>query len=200
MGGIKIRMEFWYVWARIAIVEANNSASARSRFGASADSANDSRSLDEELNSGVVAVCAVAFSLEALVLLLTPMVMEATTVQAWKTGNPTKFVSRLRETLKRSIALPGKHIEMLIKAVDPVIKARGVAVHYMGDFEQPVPHPVAIQSHQDMITYGAEKAGEAARAMCDIYKALLGHPKAAVRLWVQQEEATLRRLANPSAT
>jgi hypothetical protein len=90
---------------------------------------------------------------------------------------------------------------MLIKAVEPLIKARGaVAVHYMGDFEQPVPHPIAIQSHQDMITYGAEKADEAVHAMCAIYKSLLEHPKAAVRLWTQQEEATLRRLANLSTT
>jgi hypothetical protein len=128
------------------------------------------------------------------------MVMEETTVQAWNTGSPPKIVSRLRETLKRSIALPGKQIEMLIKAAEPVIKARGAAVHYMGDFEQPVPHPVAIQSHQDMITYGAEKAAEAVSVMRTIYKALVEHPKAPVRLWIQQEEATLKQLANLSAT
>lgn len=193
---IKIRMEFWYIWARIGIAEANNSTSARSRFGTSADSADDSRSLDEELDSGVVAVCAVAFSLEALTLLLTPMVMEGTTIQTWSTGSPTKFVGRLRETLKRSIALPGKHTEMLIEAVEPVIKARGAAVHYSGDFDQPVPHPVAVQSHQDMITYGAEKAAEAVHAMCNIYRALLEYPKASIWPWVQQEEVTLRQLAN----
>jgi hypothetical protein len=93
MAGIKIRMEFWYIWARIAIAESSKSASARSRFGTRLDSASDSQCLDDELNSGVVAVCAAAFSLEALMLLLTPMVMEENaTIQAWNTGSPTKFV------------------------------------------------------------------------------------------------------------
>ena len=88
----------------------------------------------------------------------------------------------------------------MIKAAEPVIKARGAAVHYTGDFQQPVPHPVAVQSHQDTITYGAEKAEEAVRAMRTIYKALFEHPKAPVRLWLQQEEATLKQLANLGTT
>jgi hypothetical protein len=187
-------MEFWYIWARIAITEADKSVSARGRFGASVGSADDSRALDDEFDSGVVAVCAVAFSLEALTLLLTPMVMPKTTIQAWATGSPTKFSSRLRETLKHSITLPGKRIQVLMTDIEPAIQARGAAVHYIGDFEEPVPHPVAVQSHQDMITYGAEKASEAVRAMRAIYTALFEHPKPAVQVWVEQEEATLRRL------
>lgn len=193
---IKIRMEFWYVWARISLAEAKNSASARAKFGSTEDSANDSRSLDEELDAGVVAVCAATFSLEALTLLLAPLVMENAVVHAWETGSPTKFAGRLRETLKGSIALPTKNIEMLIEAVEPLITARGTAVHYSGNFEQPVPHPVAMQSHRHMITYGAGKADEAVHAMCAIYRSLLEHPKPAVQPWVQQEEATLSRLAN----
>ena len=192
-------MEFWYIWARIAVAEADKSVAARGRFGASADSANDSRALDDEVNSGVVAVCAAAFSLEALTLLLTPMVMPGTTVQTWKTGNPTKLVSRMRETLKRSIALPNKHIEMLITAIEPVVNARGLAVHYIGDFEQPVPHPVAGQSHHHMITYGAENASKAVRALRAIYAEFIEHPKPAVRVWADQEKASLRLLVGPPA-
>ena len=123
-------MEFWYIWARIAVVQADISVAARGRFGSTADSTDDSQALDDELNSGVTAVCAAAFSLEALTLLSTPMAMPGTTVQAWSTGSPTKIVSRLRETLKHSVALPGGHIDTLINAAEPVIQSRGAAVHY----------------------------------------------------------------------
>ena len=185
-------MEFWHIWARIAIAEADRSSSARGRFGASEDSTDDSRTLDDELNSGLVAVCAVPFSLEALTLLLAPIVMPDATVQSWTTGSPSKFIGRLRETLKHSLALPAKHTEILITAIEPVIKARGAAVHYIGDFEQPVAHPVAVQSHQDMITYGAEKASEAVRAMRSIYTALIEHPKPAVQAWVAMTRRPVR--------
>jgi hypothetical protein len=78
---IMMKVEFWYVWARIAIAEADRSISARARFGTSANSAGDNRALDEELNSGVTAVCASAFSLETLTLLLAPIVMPNAAVQ-----------------------------------------------------------------------------------------------------------------------
>jgi hypothetical protein len=192
---IMMRMEFWYIWARIAVAEADRSFSARANFGTTTNSADDSRALDDELNSGVMAVCASAFSLETLTLMLAPMVMPNATVQAWSTGTPTKVASRLRETLKHSLAVPGSQIEALMAAAEPVIQSRGAAVHYIGDFEEPVPHPVAGQSHQDMIRYGANKAGEAVQAMRAIYRALLEHPKLAVKSWVEQEQATLKQLA-----
>ena len=91
--------------------------------------------------------------------------------------------------------MPGSQIDVLMTAVEPVIRSRGAAVHYIGDFEDPVPHPVARQSHQDMIRYGADKAGEAVEAMRAIYRALLEHPKLAVKSWVEQEQTTLKQLA-----
>jgi hypothetical protein len=192
---IMMRMEFWYLWARIAVAEADRSISARAKFGTSANSGDDSLALDDELNSGVMAVCASAFSLETLTLMLAPMVMPNVTVQAWSTGTPTKVASRLRETLKHSLAVPGSQIDVLMTAAEPVIRSRGAAVHYIGDFEDPLPHPVAGQSHQDMIRYGADKAGEAVKAMRAIYRALLEHPKPAVKSWVEQEQTVLKQLA-----
>jgi hypothetical protein len=79
-------------------------------------------------------------------------------------------------------------------AAEPVIQSRGAAVHYIGDFEEPVPHPVAGHSHQDMIRYGADKAGDAVKAMRAIYRALLEHPKLAVKSWVEQEQTALKQL------
>lgn len=193
---IMMKMEFWYVWARIAIAEAERSISARARFGTSANSAGDNRALDEELNSGVTAVCASAFSLETLTLLLAPIVMPNAAVQAWSTGTAANIAGRLRETLKHSLAVPGSQIDGLMTKAEPVIRSRGAAVHYIGDFEEPVPHPVAGHTHQDMIRYGADKADEAVKAMQAIYRALLEHPKPAVKSWAQGEQATLKRLVN----
>jgi hypothetical protein len=190
---IMMKMEFWYIWARVAVTEADRSVSARAKFGTTNNSADDSRALDDELNSGLIAVCASAFSLETLTLMLAPMVMPNATVQAWSTGTPTRVVSRLRETLRHSLVVPGSQIDALMTAAEPVIQSRGAAVHYIGNFEDPVPHPVAGHSHQDMIRYGADKSGDAVKAMRAIYRALLEHPKPAVKGWVEQEQATLKR-------
>jgi hypothetical protein len=89
---------------------------------------------------------------------------------------------------------------MLVGAAEPVIQSRGAAVRYVGDFERPVPHPVAVQSHQDMIRFGAERASDAVRAMCAIYRALTEHPKPAVQDWVEREGTTLNQLAGLTET
>jgi hypothetical protein len=102
--------------------------------------------------------------------------------------------------LKHSIELPGKDTEILINAAEPVIEALGLAVHYVGDFEQPVLRPMAIKSHRDIITYGADKADEAARAMCVIYKALVEYPKGAYSALDSTRGGTLKQLANPNTT
>jgi hypothetical protein len=99
---VMMRMEFWYIWARIAIAEADRSISARARFGTSTNSADDSLALDDELNSGVTAVCASAFSLEALTLILAPIVMPNATVRAWSTGTPTNATCGVSEFGHRS--------------------------------------------------------------------------------------------------
>jgi hypothetical protein len=193
---VMMRMEFWYIWARIAIAEADRSVAARARFGTSTTSADSSLALDDELNSGVLAVCASAFSLEALTLILAPIAVPNAAVQAWSIGTPTNAVSRLRETLKHSLTVSGRQVDALMTAAEPVIRSRDAAVHYIGDFEAPVPHPVAGYSHQDMIRYGADKAADAVKAMRAIYRALLEHPKPAVRTWVGQQQTVLERLAN----
>lgn len=188
--------EFWYLWGRIARQEAAVSREARGRVGTSEDSSRDSIALGDELNAGVVAVCAAAFSLEALVLKLTDEVMPASVAAAWTTGRrPPAFVNRLRETLKHSTELGPAEISDLIDAFAPVVRKRGSAVHNVSTLEPPMPHPVAGNSTRAMVDFGAEAADEAVAAMADIYGALLAPVKPAARRWVDQQRFGISQLA-----
>lgn len=42
---VMMRMEFWYIWARITIAEADRSISARAKFGTSTNSAGRASSI-----------------------------------------------------------------------------------------------------------------------------------------------------------
>lgn len=86
---VMMRQEMWYQWARIARQHGATAIDARNRFGTGS-------TYDEELDAGLVAVCA-AFSIETLIRRLADLVVSATLQQAWQ---GTSFKARLRETLK----------------------------------------------------------------------------------------------------
>jgi hypothetical protein len=192
---IKIRTEFWYLWGRIAVAEAAKASEARARFGKSGVSADDSKAMDDEINAGVVAVCAAAFSIEALLWqVLSPVVLDAKLVLAWA-KNRTAFKPRLRQTLAHSLALPPVDVDKLADAFQVVVVARGAAVHYDRDFEEPVLDPMGGRTSQARIDYGKEAAGNALSAMRNIYRALVEHPKPAAQALVSEQSRALRELA-----
>lgn len=184
---IKIRHEFWLHWGKIAVKESNKAADARSRFGKGS-------AYDDELDAGLLAVCAAGFSVETLARLLAPMAVGAPIRQAWM-KNRSNYEARLRETLKLSLTLDPRNVDGLVARFNPVIRKRGDAIHYEGDFGDPVPHPVAGQGSQAAVDYGAESAHDAVDAMRAIYQALVQRPKTPVKAFVNQQYAGLSDLA-----
>jgi hypothetical protein len=142
-----------------------------------------------------VAVCAAAFSIEALLWqLLAPVVFDAKLVSAWA-KNRTAFKPRLRQTLAHSLALPPAEVDKLADAFQVVVVARGAAVHYDRDFEEPVPDPKGGSTSQARIDYSQEAAENALSAMRNIYSALVEHPKPAVQALVSAQSHGLKELA-----
>jgi hypothetical protein len=183
--GILMGTEFWLLWGRIAISEAQKAMHARARWTAGTDSSEVSAGREEEINSGVVAVCAAAFSVESLVLVIADKVMPPHVAAAWRSQDrTTAFESRLRETLKHSVALPVKDVELLVDDFSSTIEKRGRAVHYFSELEPPVPHPAGGLSTQASVDYSSGEAAASLHAMRSIYRALASSPKPAAKAWV----------------
>jgi hypothetical protein len=190
--GIQMRTEFWYLWGRIAISEAQKAMHARVRWTAATDSSEVSAGRDEEINSGVVAVCVAAFSVESLVLVLADEVMPNLAATWRSPGRTTNFESRLRETLKHSVTLPVKDVELLVDDFSSTIEKRGRAVHYFSELEPPVPHPAGGLSTQASVDYSSDEAAASLHAMRSIYRALASSPKPAAKAWVTLQRVGVR--------
>jgi hypothetical protein len=191
---ILMRTEFWHLWGRIAISEAQKAMHARARWTAATDSSKVSAGRDEEINSGVVAVCAAAFSVESLVLVLADEVMPDVAA-TWRSHarNP-KFESMLRETLKHSVALPAKDVERLVDDFSHTIQKRGSGAQL-----QRARAPCATSSGR-VVDPGERglSSGETAAsldAMRSIYRPLASSPKPAAKAWIMLQRVGVERLA-----
>lgn len=77
-----------------------------------------SLALEEETNAAIVSVCACAFSIEALSILLGSMSVPTDMLTAWS-KNDTGYDKRLFQTLCRSLDLPQRDVATLMHAFRP---------------------------------------------------------------------------------
>ncbi len=194
--GILLSTEFWLVWGRIARREERAAAEARASWTAATDSTDESNGRSAELYAGLTAICAAAFSIEALVLTLTEQVMPQQVAAKWLSSDrPPAFEKRLLETSKQAIAQSGKQVDELVSRFHSVIEKRGHAVHNLSVLEPPVPHPAGGLSTLASRDYSAEEAADAVDRMSSIYRALVEAPKPKATVWVNMQQLGLRELA-----
>jgi hypothetical protein len=184
---------------RIAYQQADEAVQARETWKAlKRDSAQRSPTVDRELDAGPIAVCAAAFSVEALLLILE----ENRTQQGstgWQSGRRQKgFTTRLRRELQSAVMLDDRQIEILAVDFQPVITKRGNAVHNLSVMEPPVPHPALGNTARATVDFSMEGAIDAVAGMRNIYKALVEAPKPLAEQWVNLQHRALSYLAGLS--
>src|SRR4051794_5387321 len=82
---IKISTNFWYLRGRIAASESAQATEGRAQFLARPEgSAERARALDVDLDSSVVSLCSCAFSTEALLAIVSPLVADEEPLVAWE--------------------------------------------------------------------------------------------------------------------
>jgi hypothetical protein len=193
--GIMLSTEFWFLWGRNAIREAKRAEAARKRWSSIQDSGKQSTGRDAELDAALIAICAAGFSIESLVLVIADKVMPAVAAKWREPGRATPFASRLNETLKHALAMPGREVEDLVEGFEPVINKRSAAVHHFSQMEAPVAHPLGGLTSRASTTYSTEEASIAVTAMGAIYQSLLTSPKPAAVDWVTLQRRGIKKLS-----
>ena len=140
----------------------------------------------------MVAICAVAFSLEALN-------RELRAHGGWSLPTAPKGKSSpsasavLRDALHKSIALDPAAVAALARRATPVILARDKAVHFQGVAHAPVPHPSGTHSSIEAALYSLEEAEKAVALMRETFRAVADHPRPAVAQFAKSHRSFLRR-------
>lgn len=193
--GITIKSHLYIWWADIAIERKSAAFQAR-------DHADPSQSLGLETRCGMSAVCAAAFSVEALIIELGQIVLPKALHDAWyvTSRRPPKVESRLRETLKRAVTLPARDVEQLVSDFQSVIEARGRAVHFYGEFAAPVAHPTGTNTSAEDVLFSANAAENAVAVMCNVLRAVRDHPKPEARKFADDHRTNLPPGEGPQGT
>jgi hypothetical protein len=105
------------------------------------------------------------------------------------------LLNRLKLLLGSCVGLPQPDRDKLLDDLAPTIAARGAAVHFFGEFEDPVPHPVGGRSSAAAAVYSVEGAESAVRAMRNLYSALAEHPKPIIATLAEAQDRAFRELA-----
>src|SRR5690348_8808545 len=171
-----MRNELWYQWGRIAIRHARQAEETRARIGASSNTAHDSLWLDESVDAALIGTCSAAFSVEALALLFAGWTVSSDVVRAWS-KNRTSAKARLREILKRSLAVDVAVTVKLVDNFEPAILRRNTVAHFKGAYGPPVPVGDGTFSTPIGRDFHPTQVRAAIDAMQAIYAHLLDHPQ-----------------------
>jgi hypothetical protein len=186
---VTLTTNMWFTWREVAVDHLDTARSVRT---AAAASGNPASHLGDELRAGLVAVCAAAFSVEALQRELATLAVDAAMRNTWKVRK-TSAKGRLDQTLKRSVTLRHSEVRGLVVRFGPVIESRGNAVHFDSEPSEPIPHPLGTSTSPEAVRYGLEKAQEAVDAMWAIFDALAKYPRLRVAEFVTANQHVLQR-------
>lgn len=207
-GGIQMRSRLWVVWTRIALKHEAMALAARQRAQlhsadwAQAQQGTDTEqqtkhgtdmalALGEEMDAGLVGICAAAFALEALSRELDELgIVPAATLAAWK-KNRLSDDKQILELVKLTVDPKGL-VRVWTRELAWLFSVRRRSVHYRGSFEATRPHPVGTDVSVAQETYSAENTTRAVDLLVGILERCRDKPKVAARTWSQD----MRRVIN----
>lgn len=189
---VSIKSHLYIWWADVAIQHRDDAYRQR------ATSTGPGDRLYEETLAGMVSVCAAAFSVEALLGELGPLVLPREVWQKYtRAGDRSPMEGRLRETLKHSLRDQTAANQMAADFTR-TIRMRGFAVHYLGDFADAELHPTGTNTARENVLYRCEAAAEAVDAMLAIFRAIANDPKPGIQAFADGHRHILSRdVADP---
>ena len=192
MAEVRMATAFWIVWAEIAKGHAVASECAYQSHKCATTDRDEAG--QQEFYSGLQAICAAAFALDAACWEWGSKVIESKMYVQWKaTRKP--FKRRFGETLKRSVTLTGPQIEALLADCKPMIRMRGDAVHYVQRCEEPVQHRSGLyHTAPARVEYGGEAARAAVTVLQKVYRAVKDYPKPKLEKWSHDNVLSLEKI------
>jgi hypothetical protein len=215
-GGIQTRSRLWVAWTRIALEHEAMALAARQRaqqHGADWAQAQQQENaaeqqtkhgtdlalaLGEEMDAGLVGICAAAFALESLSRELQELgAIPQATVDGWrqkrKEGKGPAAEDVTLEVLLKTFNMRGL-VRELQQQLPKLFEMRGGAVHYEGSFETTRPHPLGTEVSVAQETYSAGNTTRAADLLVGILERCRDKPKAPARTWSQDVRRVINEL------
>jgi hypothetical protein len=182
---ISIRQHGWIVWAEIAIDHEKDARLAR-----------ETDPTTEHL-SGLVAIAAAAFALDALYGVATSLIPipevddRSRTCSSSGSSRPRRVGDRLRRGVS-----PGKVAESWLERIKELYATRDAVVHFGEQDAAPVWHP-GLQSNTSPESYAwrLEAAESAVELMFDVFTGWADHPSKYVRGWADRFGPSVASLA-----
>lgn len=178
---VEVALDVWEHWLEIArkhLDDAESSRVALVAAHAKGDEQGKGECLGAELQAGMVATSAAAFSVDSFYASTKSRLPPAPDLEASWRRNGTGRPAQIAETLKRGFQTSHKGFGDVREGLEQVFKFRGWAVHAPAEFKEPVLHPVIDAGVEwRFIAFGVENCREITRFVTELITQLMERPK-----------------------
>lgn len=194
---VQMKSNFWYNWAQIAVEHEQEAVAAREA--AKLDWAEPaSRNMGREMHAAMVAIVASALAFNALHGDVAPLVgREPDPRKANLSAAKAKLRPPQWTYMLDTFAVGVPEAPAWEGELGWLFGTRDSAVHFQGDFEDPVPHPeLPTNVSPENVTFSAESATRAVDLLLRIFKAVFGSgsDRSPIEVWGNRSRHVLAEL------
>lgn len=185
---IRIWTHLWVAWAEAAIEREVEARIARNYGRAAEDSRDQSAALGWETRAALQSIAAAAISLDDLGHEIWPMLPEPR-------PEARPRAARILEILNRGFCLgPLVGSGDLNRRLRPLFDSRKTALHYQGDWSDPVPHPSGTTAGQEDARYSLEQAEAAVDTLLLVLTTCVENSREITREWAKNMKGSVENL------
>jgi hypothetical protein len=178
---IEVALDVWEHWLEIAGKQLGEGETARDTLRdavAEGDEHRKGEALEAELQAGMVATSAAAFSIDSFYASVKARLPAVPGLEASWRRNRTGRPAQIAETLKRGFQISHRGFADVRNGLEQVFKFRDWAVHAPAEFKEPVLHPLLRAGVEwRFIAFGLENCREIARFVKELITQLMERPK-----------------------
>jgi hypothetical protein len=180
----EVLLDVWPYWLDVGMDHTREATLTRIQL-READASDDKAKatlLSEECQSGMVAICAAAFALDAFYGALISRRDLSRLAAVWRAARTPRH-ARIFETLRQSFSMSNSEAKAIRGAIGELFKFRDWAVHPPSEFKAPIAHPV-IRSGVEwrFVAFSAPNAEKSIVNATKVIRLCLGRPRSGLNL------------------
>ncbi|HXA30109.1 MAG TPA: hypothetical protein VN193_15315 [Candidatus Angelobacter sp.] len=184
----ELALEMWPHWFEIALRHASVARQHHAQLLNARDcqSPTTGQHLDDELQSSIQTITAMAFAVDAFYGSLLEQINVAPSTKAAWAHNKTPRHARVLEAIRLGSVLRNDQVRSLKRGLSSLFKFRDWAVHPPADFRHPLLHPdLQVGVDQRFLAFSSPNADRAVLCGLEVLVRALDHPRdiAAFRPW-----------------
>ena len=177
----ELLLELWPHWFEIAIGHMQLARDAHVRLidaNTSGDGKTRGDALDDELQSSMQTICAVAFAIDGLYGALADHVPVEPALKATWRAHRTSRASIVLEVIRRASVLKNSQVISMKRVLKSLFTFRGWAVHPPADFREAILHPdIAVGVDQRYVQFRSANADMAMSGGLEVALRILSQPR-----------------------